>query len=195
MKLFFFLISLCVLSHFSQAQLFATLWTVAHQAALSMGFSRQEYWSVAISSPGDLPDPGIEPASLMSPALAGRFFTTSATIYSFVTALLWIKFKVLTTDVKVLPDLAPCYPPDLISFHFPHVGFCRQTGLFLLLQDISVTYHFIELLFLTFRYMMGEGNGNPLQYSCLENPMDREAWELSMGNYPWGHKSQTQLSD
>ena len=132
-----------MLSHFSHAQLFATLWTVSHQAALSMGFSRQEYWSVAISSPGDLPDPGIEPASLMSPALAGRFSTTSATIYSFVTALLWIKFKVLTIDVKVLHDLAPCYPPDLISFHFPHVGFCRQTGLFLLLQDLSVTYHFI----------------------------------------------------
>ena len=43
------------------------------------GFSRQEYWSgMPCPPPGDLPDPGIEPASLMSPALAGRFFTTSA---------------------------------------------------------------------------------------------------------------------
>ena len=57
-----------------------TLWTVACQAPLSMGFSRQEYWSgLPFLSPGDLPDPGIEPASLMSLALAGRFFTTSAT--------------------------------------------------------------------------------------------------------------------
>ena len=56
----------------------ATLWTVAHQAPLSMGFSRQEYWRVAISfSKGrDLPDPEIKPVSPASPALAGRFFTT-----------------------------------------------------------------------------------------------------------------------
>ena len=47
------------------------LWTVAQQAPLSMGFSRQEHWSgLLFSSPGDLPNPGIEPASLMSPALA-----------------------------------------------------------------------------------------------------------------------------
>ena len=52
--------------------------TVAHQAPLSMGFSRQEYWSgLLCPPPGDLPNPGIEPVSLMSPALAGRFFTTS----------------------------------------------------------------------------------------------------------------------
>ena len=50
------------------------------QAPLPMEFSRQEYWSgLPCSSPGDLPDPGIEPISLMSHALAGRFFTTSAT--------------------------------------------------------------------------------------------------------------------
>ena len=57
-----------------------TLWTIARQAPLSMGFSRQEYWSrLPFPPPGDLPDPGIEPVSLMSPALAGGFFTTSAT--------------------------------------------------------------------------------------------------------------------
>ncbi|ELR53454.1 hypothetical protein M91_07156, partial [Bos mutus] len=51
-----------------------------HQAPLSMGFSRQEYWSgLPFPSPGDLPDPGIEPGSLTFPALAGKFFTTSAT--------------------------------------------------------------------------------------------------------------------
>ena len=58
----------------------ATLWTVAHQASLSMGFSRQECWSgLPFPSPGDLPEPGIGPTSLMSPSLKGRFFTTSAT--------------------------------------------------------------------------------------------------------------------
>ena len=70
----------CVLNHFSWVQLFVTLWTVAHQAPLSMGFSRQEYWSGLPCPPtADLPNPGIEPASLASPALAAGFFTTRAT--------------------------------------------------------------------------------------------------------------------
>ena len=59
---------------------FAAPWTVAHQAPLSKGFPRQEYWSgLPFPSPGDLPHAGIEPSSPMSPALAGGFFTTSAT--------------------------------------------------------------------------------------------------------------------
>ena len=63
----------------SSVQLFVTPWTVAHQAPLSMGFSRQEYWSgFPCPPPGDLPSPGIKPMSLVSPALAGGFFTTSA---------------------------------------------------------------------------------------------------------------------
>ena len=58
----------------SCVQLFVTPWTVAHQASLSMGFSRQEYWSeLPFPPPGDLLDPGIEPASLRSPVLAGEF--------------------------------------------------------------------------------------------------------------------------
>ena len=68
----------CVLRHFNCVQLFATPWTVALEAPLSMGFSRQEYWSgLPCPPPGDLPKPGIKPESLMSTALAGRFFTTS----------------------------------------------------------------------------------------------------------------------
>ena len=70
----------CVLSHFSCVRLFVTLWSIDSQAPLSMGFSRHEYWSgLSCPPPGDLPIPGIEPASLISPALAGGFFTTSAT--------------------------------------------------------------------------------------------------------------------
>ena len=61
----------------SCVQLLVTPWAVAHQAPLSMGFSRQEYWSgLSFLSPGHLPALGIEP---VSPALAGRFFTTSTT--------------------------------------------------------------------------------------------------------------------
>ena len=69
-----------LLRHFSHVQLFVTLWTVALQVPLSMGFSRQEYWSgLTFPSPEDLPDPRIKPMSLASPALTVRFFTTNAT--------------------------------------------------------------------------------------------------------------------
>ena len=68
-----------MLSCFSHVQLFTTLWTVAHKAPLSMGFPSQEYWSgLPCPPPGDLPDPGIKLISLMSYAVTGGFFTTSA---------------------------------------------------------------------------------------------------------------------
>ena len=71
---------LCMINGFSRVQPFVTPWTVARQAPLSMGFSRQEYWSgLPCPRPGDLPDSGMEPESLMSPAMAGGFFTTRAT--------------------------------------------------------------------------------------------------------------------
>ena len=70
----------CLYCRFTGVQLFATPWTVAHQAPLSLGFSRQEYWSgLPCPPPGDLPDPGIKLVSFTSPALAGGSFTTSAT--------------------------------------------------------------------------------------------------------------------
>ena len=67
-------------SHFSRVRLCVTLWTVAHQAPSSMGSSRKKTEWLPHSPPGDLPDPGIEPASLMSPVLATYLlFSTSAT--------------------------------------------------------------------------------------------------------------------
>ena len=62
---------MCVWScHLSRVRLFAIPWTVARQAPLSMGFSRQESWSgLPRPPPGDLPDPGMEPRSPVSPAL------------------------------------------------------------------------------------------------------------------------------
>ena len=69
-----------MLSPFSCVQLCATLCTVAPQVPLSMRFSRQGYWNGFPYPPaGDLPDPETEPVSLMSPALAGGFFTTRDT--------------------------------------------------------------------------------------------------------------------
>ena len=81
-----------VLSRFSRVQLFAAQWTIACQASLSVEFSREEYWSgLPCPPPGDLPEPGIEPASLMSPALEGRFFTTSIT---------WEASLIKSSDIK-----------------------------------------------------------------------------------------------
>ena len=69
--------SVCVLSHSVVSDSFVIPWTVAHQAPLSIEFSRQEYWNgLPFHTSGDLADPGIEPGSPVSPALAGGFFTT-----------------------------------------------------------------------------------------------------------------------
>ena len=74
-----------MLSQFSRVQLFATPWTVDHQTLLSMIFSRQEYCNgLPCPLPKDLPDTGIKLVSPVAPALAGGFFTTSATSEAYI---------------------------------------------------------------------------------------------------------------
>ena len=95
----------------AHVQLFVTQWTVAHQVSLSMGFSRQEHWSrLPCPPPGDLPNPGIKPASLTSPVLAGSFFTST------------VPFP-YTLLVQVLAPLHPAivgFPnQNPTSHHFP----------------------------------------------------------------------------
>ena len=76
---------MCVLSSFSYIRLFVTLWTVACQANLSMGFFSQECWSgLLCPPPEDLPDPGFKPESLMSPASAGEFFRLAPLLKAMV---------------------------------------------------------------------------------------------------------------
>ena len=86
-----------VLSCISCVQLFAALWTVACQTPLSMGFFRQEHWSgLPYPPPGDLPNPEIRPESLISPALAGGFLTTSAiweAQRTFYFSLLFLEYR------------------------------------------------------------------------------------------------------
>ena len=95
-----------VLSCFHCVQLFAAPWTIAFQAPLSMGFCRQEYRSgLPCPSPGDLLGPGIEPASLTSPALSGGFSTTSATWEAHL-----FHRKVCTVNYKLLTYLSPLSP-------------------------------------------------------------------------------------
>ena len=79
----------CVVSCFSLVRLFVTLWTVGSlQAPLSMGFSKQEYWSgLPFPLPGNLPNTGIQPVQLMSPTLASGFFTTSAILEAHYTSI------------------------------------------------------------------------------------------------------------
>ena len=92
-----------MLRHFSHARLFLTPWTVACHVSLSIGFSRQEYWSMLPCPPaGDLPDPGVEPVSLVSPALAGGFFTISDTFFFFFS---------FAQSCQTLCDPMDCSPP------------------------------------------------------------------------------------
>ena len=104
---------MCVLSHFSHVRLLATLWTVAHQVPLYMGFCWQEYCSgLPFSSPGDLPDPGIKPASLCVSCLAGGFFTAElpgytmcniqCTYYTAVRMNEKMAFAAIGMDVEVI---------------------------------------------------------------------------------------------
>ena len=92
----------CVLSRFSRVRLSVTLWTVAHQAPLSMGFLRQEYWSgLPCPSPGNPPDPEVKPASLTSPVLASGFSTISTTWEAWV-FVYFVLFKLHHNPAGVL---------------------------------------------------------------------------------------------
>ena len=104
----------------SWVRLFATPCTVAHQAPLCMGFSRQECWSgLPCPPPGDLPHPGMEPMSLTSFALAGGFFTTSAT---WEASLLVRKVK-----VKSLSHVPLFATPWTVAYQvLLPMGFSRQ---------------------------------------------------------------------
>ena len=93
-----------MLSCLGHVLLFAPLWTVAHQAPLSMGFSREGYWSGLPRPPlWDLPNPGIEPKSFMSPTLAGGFFTTSITWEAL------FSYKLIEKEVKPRALIYPLF--------------------------------------------------------------------------------------
>jgi len=123
-----------VRSYFSRVQLFVTLWTIACQALLSMGFSRQECWGgLPCPPPGDLPDPGVKPAFLMSPALAGGFLTTGATWEAHILVLCLVTQLCLTVC-----DPMDCSPPGF-SVHEDSPGKNTGVGCHTLLQGIFPT--------------------------------------------------------
>ena len=139
----------------------ATPWTVAHQALVSMGFSREEYWSGLPCPPlGDLPNPGIEPKSLMSPVLASGFFTSSATREApFFVCFICSFILILFTPVII----------TLYNF-YSFLGFLGSSNG----KESTCNVGDLGLIPGSGRFP-GEGHGNPLQYSCLENSMDRGA--------------------
>ena len=126
--------------------LFATPWTVAYQPPLSMGFSRQEYWSgLPFPSPGDLCNPGIEPES---PTLqADRRFTVWAT-----------REARCLVDVCIFRPRVMAQRASLVAQTVKNCPQCRRPRFSPWGQKIP-----------------WRGNGNPLQYSCLENSKDRGA--------------------
>ena len=135
--------SACVLSRFNPVWFFATLWTVAHQAPLSLGFSRQEYWGGFPCTPsGNLPDPGIKPMSLMSLALVYRFFTTSTTG----------KLRTMSVCVLVTQLCPTLWDPWTVAHQAPlSMGFSgKNTGLgchFLLQGIFSIKESNLDLLY------------------------------------------------
>ena len=156
-----------MLSHFSSVQLFATLWTIACQALLSMGFSRQEslYWS-PFPPPGNLPDQGSEPVSLMSPVLANGFFTASATWEAQEMQYL----GALSKNDRMISVLFQGKPfnitsnPTLYSKHL-----CWRAEVDLFYEDLQ---HLLELT-LKERCLF---NHNILDCKCMKS---RETWTIS----------------
>ena len=108
---------------------YTTLWPIARQAPLSMGFSRQEHWNrLPCPPPGDLPDPGIEPLSLMSPALAGGLFTTSTTCYTLHTNSFSVPSSSKLPLVPQLPTFSVSQPCLYFSRGDPSAPFLLQNS-------------------------------------------------------------------
>ena len=124
-----------MLSCFGPVWLFATLWTVGAQAPLPMGFSRQEYWSgLPYPTPEYLPNPGLKPMSRMSPALAGRFFTTSTTweVLREKNSFLFVYLLVSLHQCSGFPIVPLAYIPKVMFPFFltflPSRGFGERVG-------------------------------------------------------------------
>ena len=108
----------CVLIRFSWVQLSATLWTVAHQGPLSMGFSRQEYWSgLPCPSPGDFPDPGIERGSCIGNLSHLDHQGSPSCVISA-----WLEIFFCFSSLSIQSDL------------FPTISLCRKWSLFILVR-------------------------------------------------------------
>ena len=139
----------------------ATPWTVAHQTPLSMGFSRQEYWS-------GLPFPSPEDLQTQVSCIGGRFFTNLATREKATLNLQRVQSTISIYRYAII--ISP--HSSLLAWKIPWMeepGRLQSMGSLRVRQTERLHFH----LSLS---CTGEGNGNPLQCSCLENPRDGGAW-------------------
>ena len=157
----------------SRVQLFATPWTVAYQAPQSMEFSRQEYWSgLPFPSPQDLPDPGIKPESPTLRAVALPFEPPGKRFqrYSSSNFLNFNSFLFLRGTI----------PSVITHMHtYTQASLVAQT-----VKESACKAGDLDLIPGLGR-SPGTGHGNPLQYSCLENPHGQRRLA---GYSSWGHK-------
>ena len=138
----------------SRVRLLVTAWTAAYQAPPSMGFSRQEYWSgLPFPSPGDLPNPGIKPRS---PTLQVDSWLAEP------------RGKPPFTYKKLIMSMRNFFEKHIFLSHTSFPGGSEVKASAWNAGDPGSIPGSGRA--------PGEGNGNPLQYSCLENPMEGGAW-------------------
>ena len=133
--------------------MFATPWSVAHQAPLSMELSRQKY-SRGLPFPtlGDLPDPGIEPTSLVSAALASGFFSTSVT-WDYIVVLFIYFFRGTSKLFSIVA--ATAYIPTVRAEVLPFLHFVANPVFFLMLVILrDVRYYFMVSVHISLKLVM-----------------------------------------
>ena len=170
-----FCVSACLVAQ--SCPTLATPWTVACQAPLSMRPPRQEYWSgLPFLTPGSLPHPEIKPRTLVSPALAGWLFTTMPP--GKPQLHFWASLEKRLLKSPSLPPQRRQWLPTPVLLPGKSHGQRSLVGCSLWSReelDTTERHHFLFSL-----SCIGEGNGNPLQCSCLENPRDGGAWWASV---------------
>ena len=170
----------------SRVWLFATPWSVGCQAPLSMGFSRQEYWSgLPYPSLGDLPDPGIEPASRMFLALAEVFSTTRAAWEAREVHNSWEPSCGLNQGIILASRSGWSLTVTIQGKDGWTMILLVKHSSFLIHQHVSAFEDLTRCWYLS-------RNGNLLQYFCLGNPIDKGVWRATVYGVT---KSWTQLND
>ena len=168
----------------SHVQLFATPWTVACQAPLSTGFSWQEYWSrLPFPPPGDLPNPGIKPASPESPAMADRFFTTELPCKSHI--LTSVQFS---SVAQSCPTLCRCPNSMYIVNRAWYFKFMWE-----IIPKLILNVHLLLLIHggSSTNCRSSSKNKEYLSYIWFHMLRNKEVSSVSQRTWPQGHEART----
>ena len=174
-------LSVCMRAKSLHSCLTATPWTVAHQAPLSMGFSRLEYWSgFPFPSPGDLPNSGIKAVFFMSPALAGGFFTTSTTCEGPLSVCVYVNFFVCISACMFHQHLHICificinlYNSHIVSM--TRLGHVVPTWVYVWIVSIFISVPVSLLMYILCIYWSFPGVSDGEESAMLET------WVRSLG--------------